>query len=209
MTDFFQNILLGITLAAPIGPASIAIIRNGLKHGFWGGFMTALGVVSADTTYLLIVYLGLSTIITIPAVKLLIWVFGAIVLLYLGYQSIKDSSKNIDIARVTTKIKSGNLFVSGYGINISNPMAVVWWGGVFGSILANSLSSVSKISALLLSFSIVIGIMMWHTFLSLLTHWGNRILNKTLFKYISIFSGLILIWFGLTFGYKAFGIIVK
>jgi len=45
-----QHVILGITIAAPIGPASMAIIRNGLKDGFIGGFKTALGVVAADTT---------------------------------------------------------------------------------------------------------------------------------------------------------------
>ena len=39
-----RNILLGLALAAPIGPAGIAVIRNGLNHGFFRAFLTGVGI---------------------------------------------------------------------------------------------------------------------------------------------------------------------
>jgi len=202
MNLIIQNILLGITLAAPIGPASMAIIRNGLKHGFLGGFTTAVGVVLADTTYLLIVYFGLSALMGYSLVKIILWVYGAVVLFYLGYLSIREFFGKIDLKKYKEK-KGSNLFFVGYSVNISNPMAVVFWAGIFGSILAASNHSLSKLNGLLYSLTIIIGILMWHTFLSFLSHFGNKFFKEKYFKYISLISGLILIWFGLGFGYKA------
>src|SRR5665648_151221 len=97
MTDLLRNILLGISLAAPIGPAGLAVIQAGLRHGFLRAFITGLGVTLADTTYLLLVFFGLSGLIGIPLVKVLIWSLGALVLIYLGVQSIRDAFHRVDL----------------------------------------------------------------------------------------------------------------
>ena len=57
-----RNILLGISLAAPIGPSGVAVIQNGLRRGFRRAFLTGLGVTLADATYLLVVFFGISSL---------------------------------------------------------------------------------------------------------------------------------------------------
>jgi threonine/homoserine/homoserine lactone efflux protein len=203
MTDIVQNIILGISLAAPLGPATIAIIRSGLKFGFLSALITAVGVVSADTTYILLVYLGLSRFVVIPMIKALIWSFGALVLFYLGYRSIKEVFRKTDFTTKSAVEIDKNSFLVGYAVNISSPIAIVWWLGVFGSILASSTQNDSNIIALLYSLTIVVGIMLWHTFLSFLTHWGNKFFRKDIVRYMSAVGGLILIGFGLRFGHNA------
>jgi threonine/homoserine/homoserine lactone efflux protein len=60
MNEIVRNIFLGLSLAAPLGPSSVAVIQNGLKWGFQRALMTGIGVTLADTTYLLVVFFGLS-----------------------------------------------------------------------------------------------------------------------------------------------------
>lgn len=48
MNELLGNILPGLSLAAPIGPSGLAVIQNGLRHGFWRAFLTGLGVTLAD-----------------------------------------------------------------------------------------------------------------------------------------------------------------
>ena len=48
-----RNVLLGISLAAPIGPSGVAVIQNGLGRGFRRGFLTGLGVTLAAGLVLL------------------------------------------------------------------------------------------------------------------------------------------------------------
>jgi len=112
MLDVIQKIILRISLAAPVGPVNVEVIKRGLKHGFFPAFLLSLDAASADTTYLLLIYFGLSNFINIPVVKTSIWIFGAIVLLYLGYQSINEYFEKLDLekAKVKTRRKS---FVAG------------------------------------------------------------------------------------------------
>ena len=202
MQEIFRNILLGISLAAPLGPSSVAVIQKGLQRGFLRAFLTGLGVTMADATYLLIVFFGLSSFVSIPAVKVLIWTLGACVLLYLGIQSIAGASRKLEFDKTAVSI-TRNPVSAGYLVNISNPLAAVWWLGIFGSLLGASTGGAAQLNALFSSSAILIGILFWHSMMSVLTHWGKRLLNETTTRYISIIAGIVLILFGLRFAYNA------
>lgn len=202
MLSIIQNIILGISLAAPVGPVNVEVIKRGLKHGFLPAFLLSLGAAAADTTYLLLIYFGLSNFINIPVVKAIIWFFGAIVLLYLGYLSVKEYSDKINLKKSNPKA-SRNSFVAGYLITFSNPMTIVWWLGVFGAMVGSSIQNGSKTTALLSSLTIIIGVMLWFFSLSLLLHFGKRFVNEKTMKYVSLIAGIILFGFGLYFGYNA------
>jgi len=90
MIQILQSLLLGVSIAAPIGPVNVEVIKRGLKHGFLLAFLVALGAACADATYVVIIYLGLSSFINIPIVQTVVWIFGMAVLIYLGYRSIKE-----------------------------------------------------------------------------------------------------------------------
>jgi threonine/homoserine/homoserine lactone efflux protein len=202
MTDIIRNIILGISLAAPIGPVNIEVIRRGLNFGFFPAFLLSIGAASADTTYLLLIYFGLSSFIKVPIIKTLIWIFGGFVLIYLGYQSIKNFKVKVKLNKSVPKIGK-NSFITGYLITISNPMTIVWWIGVFGSILGTSIYNVSKTIALLNSLTIIIGVILWFFILSLVLHWGKSVFKEKHIKYVNLTAGIILVGFGLYFLYNA------
>ncbi len=202
MSNIVRNIILGISLAAPLGPSGVAVIQNGLRQGFLRAFLTGVGVTMADATYLLVVYFGLSSFMSIPMVKVVIWALGAVVLVYLGCQSIREAVRGIDLEKSTASTSRSPLLV-GYLVNISNPVAVVWWVGIFGSLLGASAGGAAKIEVLFSSSAILIGILLWHSTTSLLTHWGKRYLNETTAKYVSVIAGVALVLFGIRFAHSA------
>jgi threonine/homoserine/homoserine lactone efflux protein len=199
MGEALRNYLLGIALAAPIGPASITVIKTGLRWGFMRAFPTGLGITTADLTYMLIVYFGLANFVAIPVVKIAIWSVGTIVLLYLGVQSLREGGRNVDLDDSSVN-SSRNPFLVGYLVNISNPLAVVFWLGIFGSIVSEV--SATGIHPLLKGACILLGILTWHTMMSILTHWGKRFINLKTARIISIIAGVALLIFGLRFFYN-------
>ncbi len=156
----------------------------------------------ADATYLLVVFFGLSGFMQFPLVKGLIWTLGALVLLYLGSLSIREALRKIDLGRATVSTTRNPLWV-GYLVNISNPLAIVWWVGIFGSLIGSSAGGTAKLYALMSSSTILIGILVWHFTMSLMSHWGKRFINEMTAKYIFIIAGLALILFGIRFAYNA------
>ena len=202
MLNIIQNILLGISLAAPVGPVNIEVIKRGLKYGFLPAFLLSLGAAAADTTYLLTIFFGLSKIINFPAVRTGIWFLGSLVLLYLGISSVIEFFDTYDYQKSNQKVRK-NSFVAGYLITISNPMTIIWWFGIFGAIIGSSDENVSETVALLKCLTIIIGVVLWLFTLSLLLQWGKRFINEKNLKFISLAAGLIITGFGLYFGYNA------
>lgn len=196
-----RNIVLGLSLAAPIGPSGVAVIQNGLRHGFLRAFLTGIGVTMADATYLLLVFFGLYNFLQVTTVKVVIWFLGALALLYFGYRSLREATAPIDVD-APVAITARNPLAVGYIVNVSNPIAAVWWLGVFGSLLSEGVAGTSRLYALAASSTILIGILLWHTTMSLLTNWGNRFLNERSARAISFIAGIALVLFGLRFAYN-------
>jgi threonine/homoserine/homoserine lactone efflux protein len=196
-----HNILLGISLAAPLGPCGVAVIQNGLRHGFARAFVTGVGVTMADATFLLVVFFGLSHFLESTIVKVTILCFGAVVLVYFGYRSIRGARSPFDLEGEYVAT-ARNPFLVGYLVNASNPISVVWWSGVFGSLLSETIGNTSRLMALAYSSTILIGILLWHASMSILTHWGRRFVNERVARFVSVFAGLALVVFGTRFGYN-------
>jgi threonine/homoserine/homoserine lactone efflux protein len=201
MIQVIQNIILGLSFSAIIGPVSIEVIKRGIKHGFLPAFLLGLGASAADATYLLIIYFGLSSFFHIPQVKIVLWFFGLLILLYLGYLSIMEFSSKINFKE---KPKAGkNSFITGYLITISNPMTIVLWLGIFGAIIASSNQNVTRIVAIFNTLTVLIGVLLWFLILSLLLHFGKKFINEKTIRYVSLIAGLAILGFGLYFGYNA------
>lgn len=98
-----QNILLGLTLAAPIGPVNLEIIKRGLNSGFKQAFLTGAGAMCADTTYLILIFFGLTSFLNFAFMKIFLGIAGSIILIYLDVMSAKTLRHSL-YAGMTDKI---------------------------------------------------------------------------------------------------------
>lgn len=92
--SLLQNMLLGLTLAAPIGPVNLEIIKRGLKEGFRQAFLTGAGAMCADETYLTLIFFGLTSFLNITFMKIFLGIAVSIILIYLGTVSVKEFFRN-------------------------------------------------------------------------------------------------------------------
>ncbi len=88
-------------------------------------------------------------------------------------------------------------------IAISNPLNIVFWIGIYGAVLTSAIGTVGKEKALLYSIMIFVGIMIWDLFMATTIHFGRKFVNNRIMKWISLATGIILVGFGMYFGYEA------
>lgn len=203
ISTLFSYLLLGISISAPVGPINVAQINKGMKNGFLSAWLVGIGAMFADVIMMLLIYFGISVYLTTPIAKLIIWVFGFFTLLYLGYESIKDASKKIEGIDNVEKEHPMKSCISGFLIAISNPLNIIFWIGIYGAVLTSAISTLGKEQALLYSITIFIGIMIWDLFMATSIHFGRKFVNNNIMKWISIIAGIILMGFGIYFGYEA------
>lgn len=203
-----QNILLGLTLAAPIGPVNMEIIKRGLNFGFRQAFLTGAGAMCADATYLTLIFFGLAAFLNNTAMKLVLGVAGSFILIYLGFLSAKDFFRKTVVSDDKRRFFKYS-FVAGFALAISSPMTIVWWTGVFGALLASQAHTQANISAFFSCLSILLGCSLWVFSLAAALHWGKKFINERITGITSLIAGIFLIGFGIYFLYRAYGQIVN
>ena len=212
--SLLQNILLGLTLAAPIGPVNIEIIKRGLISGFHQAFLTGAGAMCADATYLILIFFGLTSFLNFAFMKIFLGIAGSFILIYLGVMSAKDFFSSVNRHKKSNQERTGrqlfnSSFVAGYVLAISSPMTIVWWTGVFGALLAAQPITHTNITAFFSCLSILLGCFLWVFFLAAALHWGKKIINENITRRISLFAGIFLIGFGIYFMYRAIGLMMN
>lgn len=202
MGTFFGYVFLGLSLAAPIGPINAAQLDKGIKSGFFHAWLVGLGAMAADGIYMAMVYFGVVHFLEIPFMKAFLWSFGCFVLTYTGFESIL-SSRKIDHHSRENNDSAARSFLSGFGMSISNPLTILFWLGIFGSVLAKTMAAYDAFYVSLYSLAIFLGLIIWDVCMALVASCFRRFLSDKLLVGISILSGLSLVGFGIYFGWQA------
>ena len=199
MTALLGYIYLGISLSAPVGPINAAQMEIGLRKGFWHAWIFGLGALAADLFYMLLVYFGLSTVLEIPLLKTFLWLFGSFVLLYTGAESLIS---NFRPGHRNTKDSMNKLqsWRTGFLMSVSNPLSILFWLGIYGSVIAKSSHELSTEQTIINSCAIIAGVFIWDIILAMLSGIFRNFLTSRLLAAVSLISGLSLIGFGIYFG---------
>jgi threonine/homoserine/homoserine lactone efflux protein len=200
-----QNILLGLTLAAPIGPVNVEIIKRGLNSGFRQAFLTGAGAMCADATYLTLIFFGLTSFLNNTFITNFLGTAGSFILIYLSAMSVRDFFKKAAAADDRQRRIFKYSFVAGFALAISSPMTIVWWTGVFGALMASQGRIQTSLAAFLSCLSILLGCFLWVFFLAAALHWGKKIINEQLTRLVSLIAGLFLTGFGIYFIFSDVG----
>ncbi|WP_426448012.1 LysE family transporter [Paenibacillus sp. S-38] len=202
MSVILSYIFLGLSLSAPIGPINAAQLDKGIRCGFWHAWLVGLGAMMADALYMIMVYMGLVHFLSTPLIQTLLWSFGSFMLIYTGIDSLLGASS----VAVVTKKKDDTLFksfFSGFLMSLSNPLTILFWLGIYGSVLAKTASVYGTQELLVYSSAILLGIIAWDFSMAGMASTFRRLMTPRLLTGISVISGLSLIGFGLYFAVAA------
>jgi threonine/homoserine/homoserine lactone efflux protein len=87
-------------------------------------------------------------------------------------------------------------------MSITSPLSILFWLGIYGSVLAKTSLNYGTGQLLIYSSMIFIGLTLWDVFVASLTTGFRRFLTNNSSFAISLISGLSLIGFGVYFGYQ-------
>ena len=203
-TNFIlQGLIIGFSIAAPVGPIGILCIRRTLAEGRLTGFISGLGAASADAVYGSIAAFGLTAISSFLVTQLL-WMrlIGGFFLLYLGIRIFraKPASQAADSRR-------GGLpsaFLSTFFLTITNPMTILSFAAIFAGLGLGQTRGNLGGAAVLVAGVFLGSAAWWLTLSGLVGLFRERINEKTL-AWVNRIAGLIIIIFGLV---ALFGIVV-
>lgn len=203
MSLFLSYVFLGLSLSAPVGPINAAQLDKGLKKGFWHAWLFGLGAALADILYMTLVYMGVVHFLSTPFMQTFLWFFGAFVLIYSGIESIISAGK-VTISSTRKDDSLLSTMLSGFLMSLSNPMTILFWLGIYGSVLVKIAADSGTGQLLFNSAAVIFGVLIWDFFMACMASTFRKYLSHRAITIISVISGLSLIFFGIYFGFRAF-----
>lgn len=194
-----QGMIVGLALAAPVGPINIEIIRRGLAGGFANGWLVGIGAMAADVIFCALIVTGVAQVADSPRLRVPMYLAGAVVLLYLGVAGLRQvvRGEGIEIVPVSGR----RSFATGFLMAVSNPMGIVYWLSIGSALVASAIASAGAGAGPVLVAGVFAGITVWATFLAGLTTLGRRFVSPGVLRAVSAAGAGILLLFGLYFAW--------
>lgn len=198
MEMYFYYLIIGFVIALPVGVMTIEMTKQGLKNGFVHGWAVGLGGMTMDILLIIALYLGLASILALPYVQLPLWIIGALFLLYLAYDSIKNADKDITLAGEHVSKSFWSTYKKGLLVALS-PGNIIFWISVLGAVLAKSYS-INQFG--LAGLGILTGILMHDLALLTIVSISRNAMSRKMIRNVSVIAGILLIGFALYFVYE-------
>jgi len=197
LSFIIKGIIIGLSVAAPVGPIGILCIRRGLNKGFWSGFSTGLGAATADAFYGAIAGLGLTLISGfLIGYKILIQSIGIAFLIYLGIRIFFEKPKTKEISQNVSNRGLILDYLSSLGLTITNPTTIISFVAIFAGVgIVNTSENYTNASILILG--VFLGSTLWWLILSSLVGYLKRQIGDNILNWVNRVSGIILILFAI------------
>ena len=208
-----RSFLLGLAIAAPVGPTSMTAIRRGLATGAWAAFWVGMGAALTDFFYIAATYAGFTPLLErVPGLKTVLYIAGALVLARIAWGAIRDALSGTGMPAVNAagppiaivREHWTTLVLLGIGITLVNPATITYWLSVGGAFVAANLVERSLASALGAMLAIWAGSALWFSILAVIVGVARSRIEQLpwLFRAVGLVSGLILLGFALAFAVR-------
>jgi threonine/homoserine/homoserine lactone efflux protein len=140
---FLRGLAIGFAVAFALGPIGLLVIRRTLDRGWAYGFLSGVGVATADATYGAIAAFGL-TVITELLVGADRWlgILGGAALVVMAIRALRSTlaSDAAPVARSdSTRLdRPTAAWASMVGLTLTNPATILSFGALFASIGAGT-----------------------------------------------------------------------
>jgi len=194
-----RGFVIGLSLAAPVGPIGVLTIRRTLAHGRLTGFISGLGTATADGFYGLIGALGLTAVTSLLTGNAF-WLklVGGLFLCYLGVQTLR-AKPAVNPAQAQSRQGLIGAYVSAFLLTLTNPMTILAFVAIFASLLAGDpqMNGTDTSNLILIVLGVFLGSSAWWLILSTVTSLLRNRLNPQSMRWVNIVSGLVIAVFGI------------
>ena len=217
-----SGLIIGVLIAAPVGPVNIVCIQRTLERGFWGGFAAGVGAVLADGLIAAVAAFGITAISGVMSnYKQEIQLIGGVIMmafgvkLYMAKPKLAFAPRRANFTQLRRIVDwvperlrpalrfqiwrilpHAGVIPQTFFLTITNPGAIL---GLFA--IVGGLSSVmggldSYVQALTLVFSVMMGSLLWWAVLSRLIEKLRGRITEGRLKLINQVAGVVLLAFG-------------
>ncbi len=129
---FLKGAIVGMLIAAPVGPINVLVIRRTLVHGRLAGLASGLGAAIADTVFGAIAALGISMLQAfLEQERQILSLVGAAILVAMGVRLLRRPAATISEGQDPTSLFAD--FTSALFLTLTNPITVLSFLAIFAA----------------------------------------------------------------------------
>jgi threonine/homoserine/homoserine lactone efflux protein len=194
MAVLVRGILLGIVIAAPVGPIGLLCIRRTLEGGIVMGFATGLGAALADGLFGAIAAFGVQAMTDwLAGHQTTFRLVGGVVMLIIAFKSFTAEPHPREIKRDIRTALGG--FAVGLGLTLTNPVTIFAFVAIFAGFgLGGELSGDRE--AMTLVLGVFLGSALWFLTLSSGVATVRHMISDSVFRLINRGAAVLLAAFG-------------
>jgi threonine/homoserine/homoserine lactone efflux protein len=192
-TLLLKSLVIGLSIAAPVGPIGLLCIQRTLAHGRAIGFASGLGAALADALYGAIGALGVSAVVSsMVAARVPLALGGAAFLAWMGVGLLRTPA--VATARAAQDTATPvRAMLSVFLLTLANPMTILSFVAVFASIAAGHAASAGGAATMVLG--VFLGSALWWLGLSTAVSSVRHRLGTRTMTVINRLSGAVLLAF--------------
>jgi threonine/homoserine/homoserine lactone efflux protein len=196
---FLKGLVLGLSVAAPVGPIGVLCIRRSLTKGPATGFVSGLGAATADACYGAVAAFGLAAVSSfLLEIESALRLGGGLFLIWLGVKTFRA-------VPVTPGVEGGNgghggAFLSCFALTLANPATILSFIALFAGLgFAGSAAGQGSgyEGAAMLVAGVFLGSSLWWLGLSSIAGILRKRITRRALVGINRLSGVVLSLFGL------------
>jgi threonine/homoserine/homoserine lactone efflux protein len=192
------SFIIALSGALVPGPLFGITVVESARRGFIAGPLIILGHGILELLMVTLLLMGVSPLLTSPASRLAISIIGGLILMYMGYQMIRDAAR----ARLETSAEAGhrqiNLIILGIIGSVSNPYWTIWWITIgLGYVISSMKFGTPGVIAFFAGH--ILADLLWYCIISLTVSKGKKLIGDRGYRVLFYACGVFLILFGMWF----------
>jgi threonine/homoserine/homoserine lactone efflux protein len=199
---FLRGALIGLAIAAPVGPIGVLCIRRTLADGRLAGFVSGLGAATADLCYGAVAALGLTALADLLA-GASFWtrLVGGLFLCYLGARTLleRPAGSRGEARPLRPAAATARGLLGAYGstllLTLANPATIISFAAIFAGLGAASGAS-GYGEGLLLAGGVFVGSALWWLGLSGAVGLLRGRLTPGALRWVNRVAGAVILGFG-------------
>lgn len=194
MSFFIEGMVIGLAIAAPVGPIGVLCIRRTLANGRLSGLVSGLGAATADAAYGAVAALGL-TVVTDLLVGGEGWlrIGGGIFLVFLGVRTFLSRPSEEPASPDGRGLLGA--YASTLFLTLTNPTTILSFAAIFAGLGAGDPDG-DALSAMTLVSGVFLGSALWWIFLSATTGLFRARIGSGGLRWVNRISGTVITAFG-------------
>lgn len=189
---------LGMLLQLSVGPVCIMVMNVSAAGGFWFGMVPVLAIALIDALYIALSCMGVAALIRKTRVRRIVQAVGCLVLVLFGANTLLDGGLQVALLPDLAWFNGGSgqsLFIQGLLLTASNPLTIVFWGGIFSAQVMER--ELDNVQLFFFALGCVLATVVFLTAVAFLGSMVRDFLPQLVIRILHMAVGGLLIFFGI------------